>query len=472
MYNISVRPFSHSKSYLWKQLPEHALRSPKVYMTYNDGAPHPIHLDIGNISEGYSFHEEAMKAAHLFPVLSSEERMNTAKNFIYCRVRAGRDTEGVWEYPIPALEPDELIRFLSRFHRQLSALKGLPGNQNWFHLELCTKRARKSYADQHHMTETPKYHAVSPLFSNPKELLSCLAPFTSVISMRGMNRYMEQLRGQMALTHLPFDCWSEMVQDAIQREWLSVHPRTPVFFKVDTAFPSFLNTRFHLSEQKEKQEAVETAFRKYYDKLACAIYKFSETNGMNKKEVMQTLVRPEYENLNTALNLAMKANASVTNIYRILFSYLNLTQQHEQTLELGKRVLKGLEGYPEEKLRGQFGAEFVLITDHIARYLLSEGKYADAENAYQKALAVWLENTYYRADQIRQKSGAIYHQLGRAAQEQQQWDVAKEYLLRDLKIANEYKDRKGVQITLNTLFRLWKASGDQELPNTVAAILK
>jgi hypothetical protein len=44
-------------------------------------------------------------------------------------------------------------------------------------------------------------------------------------------------------------------------------------------------------------------------------------------------------------------------------------------------------------------------------------------------------------------------------------------LLKDLEITAEYKDEHGLGITLRSLARLWRASGDAGLPAAVAAVL-
>jgi tetratricopeptide (TPR) repeat protein len=134
-------------------------------------------------------------------------------------------------------------------------------------------------------------------------------------------------------------------------------------------------------------------------------------------------------------------------------------------------VLTGLEEYTREKLVGDMGAEFVVIIDDIARYQLFVGQYAEAERSYQTALTVWIQNVYYDPAIVRRRSGAIYHQLGRVAQEQEKWDQAKVYFLKDLEISREYNDLKGMTKTLRSLHRLWKKSGDPDVPENIAEVL-
>ena len=66
---------------------------------------------------------------------------------------------------------------------------------------------------------------------------------------------------------------------------------------------------------------------------------------------------------------------------------------------------------------------------------------------------------------------AAYHQLGRVAQEQRQWEEARKYFLQSLEIYATYHDTYNMRIYLRNLARLWKASGDANLPAAIAPIL-
>jgi hypothetical protein len=58
------------------------------------------------------------------------------------------------------------------------------------------------------------------------------------------------------------------------------------------------------------------------------------------------------------------------------------------------------------------------------------------------------------------------------AWEQQQWQQAREYLLKALEIFVEFHDEHNVAIALLSLARLWQAGGDTGLRGAVAAVLK
>ena len=225
----------------------------------------------------------------------------------------------------------------------------------------------------------------------------------------------------------------------------------------------------------------------------------------------QMLAHLEYENLVTALNLALAAQGSILYLYLALTQYIDTTQDQAHGLELGQTVLSRLEAYPVEKLTGRLGLEFASVIDGIANRQLQLKQYAQAGASYQKALAILLNNKGSDAATIQKLSASIYHQLGMVAQEQhqwtqaeqyyqhalqiyvkyndryaqasiynnlgvvaeeqRQWQQAREYFLQALEIFVEYKDTYSGDVVLRSLARLWKASGDANLPTSVATTL-
>jgi tetratricopeptide (TPR) repeat protein len=255
---------------------------------------------------------------------------------------------------------------------------------------------------------------------------------------------------------------------------------------------------------------VDIAFRQHYDHVGRAFYQLLTSKESKERQIGQVLVSLEYENLMTALNLALVAQVSIFNYYNALFEYQDITHDERRGLELGEMIIHLLENYPAEKLSGQLGVEFVSVIDNIARRQLALKEYVAAETSYQKVLEVtlkleqidkqfrdkmrasayhqlgmvaqeqrqWIqaEQYYQQALQIdveyndRYKQAGTYHQLGAVAQEQRQWTQARDYFLRALEIFEEYKDDYSSGIALRNLARLWRASDDKGLPAAIAAI--
>ncbi|MDM8568486.1 tetratricopeptide repeat protein [Thiotrichales bacterium HSG1] len=277
------------------------------------------------------------------------------------------------------------------------------------------------------------------LSEDAQKLLLCLAPFTGVVRKDLFPQYTEKLQQQPLLAGLPFEQWESVLQQAKKWGLLEQHSEQPIFLTVQPIFPYFMRNR--LQSKPDYQAAIETAFRQYYDEIGDALKDLLQSKQNKEKRMGRMLVSFEYENLCKALNFALVAQVSILNFYYTLSLYLDTTKDYARGLVLGKDVLSSLEKYPDETLQGQLGAEFVGLVDGIATKQCFLKKYAEAEQSYQKALSIWLTNTGYNADEIKQKSASIYHQLGVVAKEQRQWQTAKQYYQKALAIYIEFNDK-------------------------------
>ncbi len=293
----------------------------------------------------------------------------------------------------------------------------------------------------------------SNLSPEAQQLLLCLAPFTSVIDtdQRVLNNYITHLQQQPALANLPFERWSEVMREAQNWGLLSPDPDNPRFLRLQPILPYFLRNRLNAPEQAETRSAVETAFRQHYDQAGGALYKLLDSKDPQERQAGQILTTLEYENLVTALNLALADQVSILNPYLALSTYLDTTQDQRRGLDLGQTVLNHLEDYPADTLSGQLGPEFVRVIHDIATGQLKLKQYAAAEASYQKALAIHLALKIFDAVQKAAGSATIYHQLGMVAQEQRKWKEAEQYYQQALQLKIEYNDRYAQASTYHQL---------------------
>jgi tetratricopeptide (TPR) repeat protein len=278
-------------------------------------------------------------------------------------------------------------------------------------------------------------------------------------------------------------------------------------------FPYFLRNRLYEPEQAEVKSAIETAFREHYDQLGDMLYDLLKSKDPQERQAGQLLTSLEYENLVTALNLALAGQVSFYAPYLALSQYLDLIQDQRRGLELGQTIRDRLDAYPPEKLTGPLGIEVAGVIDNIATRQLHLKQYEAAKALFQEALTILLENKQYDVNDIniKKNSAAIYHRLGKVAQEQRQWQQAEQYYQQALQIYIEYNDRyaqastygelgllsqeqqqwsqardyflQALEIfiaysddhyiggTVYNLARLWRATNDASLPAAVANVL-
>jgi hypothetical protein len=83
----------------------------------------------------------------------------------------------------------------------------------------------------------------SNLSPGAQQLLLCLAPFTSVINRNGLPQYTDALRKQPTLSHLPFERWEEVVEEAIH--WGLLTPdQVSGYLRLQPVFPYFLKNHW------------------------------------------------------------------------------------------------------------------------------------------------------------------------------------------------------------------------------------
>jgi tetratricopeptide (TPR) repeat protein len=291
----------------------------------------------------------------------------------------------------------------------------------------------------------------SNLSPKAQQLLLCLSPFTSVIDTGTLDNYTSHLRQQPVLATLQFEHWTEVLQEAANWGLLSPDPDTPRFLRLQPIFPYFLRNRLYVQEEREVQNAVETAFRQHYNDLGVVLYNCLESTDPKKRQVGLICTKLEYENLVMALKLALADQVSIVDHYNALTVYLDIIQNQQLGLELAHMVQTHLETYPLEKLTGPLRAEFVCIIDDIAHRQLELKQYVAAENSYHKALTLHLELTIFDEKTSKKLSAGIYHNLGQIAGNQWQWDKAEGYYQQALQIYNEYDDRYAQGRTFNQM---------------------
>ncbi len=294
----------------------------------------------------------------------------------------------------------------------------------------------------------------SNLSPEAQQLLLCLAPFTSVIDTVVLNNYTTYLRQQPALASLPFERWQEVIREAQNWGLLSPDPDIPRFLRLQPIFPYFLRNRLNEPGQAEVRSAIETAFRELYDEVGGELYGLLDSKDPQERQVGQMVTSLEYENLVTALDLALAARVSILKPYLALFHYLEDIQDLQRGLALSLDVRVHLESYPTDKLSGPLGDELVSVIDRVASCQLALKQYAAAEKSYQEALAIHLASKTYDEATFKKMNAGFYFQLGRVAQEQRQWQQAEQYYQQALHIYIQYNERDYLAFTYQQLGRV------------------
>ena len=305
----------------------------------------------------------------------------------------------------------------------------------------------------------------SNLSLEAQQLLLCLAPFTSVIYLNTLDPYITQLKKQPVLETLPFDRFSDVLQEAINWGLLSPDPAIPQFLRLQPVLPYFLRLRSSSEEQQLQRMAIEKAFQDHYRNLSQQLDALITSKEAKEQQIGLLVTGFEYENLLTALRFALREKASVIDIYNLLDDYLNFQQDHQRGQEIDRQVVQFFETLSEEDLSGSLGKEFFRALVIAANRQVRLKQYESAKKIYQKALQL-LEKAELDVKQRRLWQAAAYHNLGRVAQEQRLWQQAEGYYQQALQIEEEYNDRYSQARTYHQLGmiaqeqRLWQQAED------------
>lgn len=347
-----------------------------------------------------------------------------------------------------------------------------------------------------------------------QDLLSCLAPFASVIATgaRGGNlfsQYIERLKQEPEIACLPLDSLGQIFLQAINRRLLLPHPEVFGFFYIHPVFSDFLRTFRNSSGREEVCRAVERAFVEHYTELGAYMAELAFSDQPRKRRLGHRIIRLEYENLITAMKTALDAKKSVLSICAAIFAHPNIARQ---SAEIGKTVSEKLAAYSQEELSGNTGADFILIMNRIAALQTELGQYENAENSFRTVLSLLENLSLLDEGQKARLKVPILRSLGKAAAKQRLWPRAEAYLREALNIGREFNSRyeqsligcklgiaameqrhwkdardsflESLEIfiirndhyaqcmVLKNLFRVWEGSGeDEDIPKSAARIL-
>ena len=155
-----------------------------------------------------------------------------------------------------------------------------------------------------------------------QKLLLCLAPFASVLYVPGLSAYSVALQRQPGLADLSFADWDKVLQEAAQRGLLGPHPQFKSFLSLQPVLLFFLRNFLQDPAQAQMKTAVEQAFREYYYGLEGELFQMMGSKQPQQQQTGQIFTGLEYENLYTALQLALTAQASFFYPYSALSKYI------------------------------------------------------------------------------------------------------------------------------------------------------
>ena len=123
---------------------------------------------------------------------------------------------------------------------------------------------------------------------------------------RGVDVFRNYLHNQPELARLRLGQWQEMLRESQQRGLLRPHPADPGSITISPALTVILRYRHQYLLPPDVRNAVEKAFYLTYDAGARWMCKLFQSGIPAELEKAQAVAYLEYENLRTALELALR----------------------------------------------------------------------------------------------------------------------------------------------------------------------
>lgn len=304
----------------------------------------------------------------------------------------------------------------------------------------------------------------SNLSTDAQSLLLFLAPFSGFIDQDEIPNYVEQMQKLEQFKDYPFDKFDTAIQEAINWGLLSPDSDYPPWLTIQPVFPYFLKTKLD-SLNKAIHFALQEGFKNHYQDLAYYYQQLMESKEAEKKKMAQVLCKLDYVNLYNALNICLENKESVS-IFFCLNKYFKLINDKQNNLKLAEMVYQTTEKYPSTFKSSELGYQIRFVLHHTANCYLETKHYGLAKQLYQKALKNYqtIKSVEEREKQV--NIAAIYHQLGRVAQQLREWEQARQHYQQALEIKIEYGERYEQAVTYYNLGMVAEALEELEEAKT------
>ncbi len=157
----------------------------------------------------------------------------------------------------------------------------------------------------------------SNLSPEAQQLLLCLTPFTSVfwysICLINISPNSNSNRSSLLF---PLTAFRKCYKKPPTGVCSAPDPNNPRFLRLQPILPYFLRNRMSDPQQAPHKAAIETAFRELYEQVGqIALSNLLESKEPQERQIGVLLTSLEYENLVTALNLALDAQVSISQLF-------------------------------------------------------------------------------------------------------------------------------------------------------------
>ena len=286
-----------------------------------------------------------------------------------------------------------------------------------------------------------------------QEVLVCLAPFTGAVNSGALEPYLLKLKNEPPLTNMPLQQWGAAIHEAQEKGLLRPHPVDPAYLAISPAFTVIVRRRLESLAQPEMCCSLDRAFRAIYQTGVRTAYTRFTSNDPAELQANRVFMHLEYDNILTALELALTRRGSINVIYSVLNDFLISSGHHQRGIELGERILAGLDECGDV-LTTDGVAERVFVICGIAHHQRVLQQYEAADANCRKALVLYSNSPSAASRNNQWAIARLYHELGLVAYEQRRWEPAEEHLQKSLAMMVKMDDRASQANIFDSLGRV------------------
>jgi tetratricopeptide (TPR) repeat protein len=211
-------------------------------------------------------------------------------------------------------------------------------------------------------------YAHSNLSEEAQLMLTCLAPFQSIVNMNPefIIHYYKQLINpgtEAAFANKLNAVIDEGVQNGFMQE---MYPGWSVkVMMLQPVFTYFLKNRLN-ADDASQYERLQAAFLSYYNLLSGTFYKGITDKDSQKTIFWRDLLKLEYYNFYNALSILLDRQESNMFIFSVLEEFLDRTRLHDKRIELVEMVYEKISNYDLDQVSDALLGDYPNILIRLA----------------------------------------------------------------------------------------------------------
>ncbi len=232
----------------------------------------------------------------------------------------------------------------------------------------------------------------------------------------------------------------------------SINKNEPQILSIQPVLPYFLNSKLKEIDE-ETREALKKGFKNYYRNLSYLYAKLIISENPLEKQWGKNYIKWEYENIYQSLQISLEEQESIFSFLVCLRDYLILTNNQQKKLRLLEEIherycdfifVKDNKAYLEEKF---------LVSSMLGDHYISNKNYQQAKLIFQENLNLILRNQTIepQTNQGHSLLASTYAELGRAIQGLKQFQLARYYYNKSLKLFEDINNKDYLSIIYNQL---------------------